>query len=138
MVNEKVILRIPADMVDRPIICQMSRQYDVIFNILKAEVTEEEDGLLILGLTGRRQQVAEAIDYIRAQGITVERLGGRTSVHKNLCTHCGACVAHCPTEALVLDEARYVHFVPAKCIACGLCLPTCPYNAIEMAYAEVA
>ena len=138
MVNEKVILRIPADMVDRPVICQMSRQYDVIFNILKAEVTEKEDGLLILGLTGRRAAVAQAIEYLRGQGVTVERLGGRTTLRKNLCTHCGACVAHCPTGALGLDESRCVHFVATKCIACGLCLPTCPYNAIEMTYAEVA
>lgn len=137
MTNEKVILHIPADKVDRPIICRMSREYDVIFNILKAEVTEDEGGLLILGLTGKRAQVAQAIDYLRRQGIRVERLGGSTTLRKGRCTHCGACVAHCPTGALYTDADRAVHFVRSKCIACGLCVPACPFNAIEMTYAEL-
>ena len=138
MTEEKVILHIPPEMVDRPLICQMSRAYDVVFNILKAEVTEDEGGLLILGLTGKRRQVASAMEYLRDQGIGVERLGGRTTIRKSLCTHCGACVAHCPTGALSYDDDLNVRFVRSKCIACGLCVPTCPFNAIEMTYAGVA
>ena len=136
MTTEKVILRIPAGEVDQPIICQMSHEYDVVFNILKAEVTEDEGGLLILGLTGPRHQVAQAIEYLRAHDVGVERLGTRTTLKKSKCTHCGACVAHCPTDALYLDTEMKVHFARKKCIACGLCVPACPYDAIEMSYAD--
>ena len=136
MITEKVILHIPVGEVNEPIICQMSHQYDVIFNILKAEVTEDEGGLLILGLSGQRAQVSKAIDYLRRNDVSVERLGGSTTVKKKLCTDCGACVGHCPTDALTLDDEMKLHFVRSRCIACGLCVPACPYQAIEVAYAE--
>ena len=71
-------------------------------------------------------------------GVTVERLGARTTVKKSKCTHCGACIAHCPTQALYADKEMKVHFVRSRCIACGLCVPTCPYDAIEMSYADAA
>lgn len=134
MFTEKVILHIPVGEVDQPIICQMSHEFDVVFNILKAEVTEDEGGLLILGLTGKRGQVVKAIDYLRKNDVVVERLGGRTTVKRSKCTDCGACVAHCPTEALSVNEDKVVKFVRSKCIACGLCVPTCPYEALEMTY----
>ncbi len=137
MTTEKLILHIPAAKVNRPVICQMSHQYDITFNILRAEITEDEDGLMILEVSGKRRQVRDAIDYLRDGGIGVEQLSARTSFSKKLCTHCGACLAHCPTGALAVDEKLNVKFVSSKCIGCGLCVPACPFAAIEMRYAEV-
>ena len=138
MTTEKVILHIPAGKVNTPVICNMAHEHAVTFSILKAEVTEDEDGLMILELNGKRGQVKSAVEYLRAEGIGVEQLAARTTVSKKLCTHCGACVPHCPTDALATDNGRKVKFTRSKCIACGLCVPVCPYGAIAMTYDELA
>lgn len=138
MTTDKVILHIPAREVNSPVICRMSHEHDVTFSILKAEVTEDEDGLMILELTGKRSQVKKAIAYLRESGIGVERLSARTVVSKKKCTHCGACVAHCPTDALTTNEDHVLSFKRSECIACGLCEDVCPFGAIAMSYDELA
>ena len=56
----------------------------------------------------------------------------RVSICKdnNNCTHCGACVSHCPTGALSVEDGEVV-YDPGKCISCRGCLASCPYGGIR-------
>lgn len=48
------------------------------------------------------------------------------------CNHCDnpACVANCPTGAMVKDaETGFVSSNPEVCIGCGTCVEACPYEA---------
>ncbi len=47
------------------------------------------------------------------------------------CVHCGACTAHCPTQALCLDEQDKLHFTSEICSHCLSCLPVCPCKALK-------
>lgn len=44
------------------------------------------------------------------------------------CTHCGRCLAYCPTGALQMVGGR-VQYDPAKCAFCDACFKHCPNSA---------
>ncbi|MGB2938480.1 MAG: EFR1 family ferrodoxin [Phycisphaerae bacterium] len=52
----------------------------------------------------------------------------RLEVKRDLCTRCGACVRHCPTNNISLDP--WPRFAD-RCIRCYLCERVCPHNAIQ-------
>ena len=45
------------------------------------------------------------------------------------CVRCGACVQHCPPQAMALDQ-RGVHIDYHKCIRCWCCQELCPHGAV--------
>lgn len=59
------------NMVTRPLIWEMSRKFDVVFNIRQASVTKDM-GIIALELEGERQTVKDAIAWLETQGIEVE------------------------------------------------------------------
>ncbi|MDD5451151.1 MAG: NIL domain-containing protein [Desulfovibrionales bacterium] len=48
MYSRMLVLRFPQDVVDRPIVCNLVREFDLSFNILKATILPGQDGLLIM------------------------------------------------------------------------------------------
>jgi L-aspartate semialdehyde sulfurtransferase ferredoxin len=58
--------------VEQPIIWQMSRQYpEVVFDIRQASV-QADIGIMAVLLSGEREQVTAAIEFLRSMGVTVE------------------------------------------------------------------
>jgi hypothetical protein len=58
--------------VEQPIIWQMSRKYpDVSFDIRQASV-QHEIGIMAVLLSGNRDEVNAAIEFLRSKGVTVE------------------------------------------------------------------
>ena len=47
-VSKSIVLHFPSRLVDRPIVSRLVRDFNLDFNILKASVTPEEEGLLVL------------------------------------------------------------------------------------------
>jgi len=134
--SERVVLHFPRELVSQPLICELVRKYDVLFNILKARVTEEEDGLLVLGLSGSRANVKTSIGFLKEQGVRVQPLNKDVFINRERCVDCGACVAQCPTGALAADpDSAEVSLDAEKCIACELCVPACFYSAIDINFA---
>jgi len=138
MFTEKILMHFPREMVQQPILSTVTREFDIIFNIISARITENEQGVMKVELRGTRQSVPAAIRFIREKGVSVRSLSKFITIDRSLCTDCGACVVHCPTEALYYEEDRSVGFDAKKCIACELCRTACPFHAIIVAHAEEA
>ena len=133
MISKRIVLKFPHRLADQPIVCNLSKYFDLEFNILKAYIIPKEEGLLILGLSGKAENYNKGIDYLKKLGVIVQSLSQSIIRNSARCSHCGVCISVCPTEALVLDiPTRKVHFYENKCIACKLCLPTCPLRAMEI------
>jgi hypothetical protein len=49
----------------------LSKQFDIVFNIRGSTVTSDM-GLVALEIDGKESEVAKAIDWLKAKGITVE------------------------------------------------------------------
>ena len=133
MISKRIVLHFPHRLVDQPIVCNLVKDYDLEFNILKAYVTPREEGLLVLELSGEDKNYEQGIQYLREAGVKVQPLSQDIIRNEERCTHCGVCVPICPTGALVVEPlTRKVNFYDNKCIACELCVKACPVRAMEV------
>ena len=133
MESKKIVLHFPKSLVDKPIICNLVKDYQLEFNILKASVTPDEEGLLVLELSGYKSNLSKALKYLKEIGVSVQPLGKDVVRNEKKCTHCGLCVVYCPTEALYVDEkSKEVIFERKKCIGCEICVNICPLRAMEV------
>ncbi|HBI14887.1 MAG TPA: (Fe-S)-binding protein [Desulfobulbaceae bacterium] len=131
-------LRFPKETSDQPIIYQLVRRYDIEFNILKADILPQREGIMILELKGLRENVKEALAYLKDLGVNVERLAGKIRRDEDRCFQCGACTGVCPVGALFIRRPDMaVLFDPEKCTGCGLCVPVCPIRAMEVCFDEI-
>jgi ferredoxin len=132
-VSKRIVLHFPRRLVERPIIYRLVKDYDLEFNILKASITPEEEGLLILELKGDQKEYDRGVDFLIKAGVKIQSLSQDVTRNEERCTNCGACITVCPTNAFKTDpKTRVVKFDNKKCIACGLCIPACPPRAMEV------
>ena len=132
-VSKRIVLRFPSRLVERPIVYRLVKDYDLEFNILKASITPEEEGLLVLELKGNQKEYDRGIDFLMKAGVKIQSLSQDVTRNEERCTNCVACVTVCPTGAFKVDsKTRQIIFDNAKCIACGLCIPACPPRAMEV------
>lgn len=133
MVKKRYVLTFPHNLLDRPITYHLIKDYDLVINILRARVNPNEEGLLVLELQGKRQNMEAAVKYLQDLGVGLQPLSGDIKWNEKACTHCTACIALCPMGAFKADKkTQKVTFDKNKCIACELCVKTCPYHAIEI------
>lgn len=132
-VSHRVVLHFPPVVVEQPVVYHLARDYELAFNILKAQISPQEDGLMVIELSGEDSDFQRASDYLAKQGIRVQPLQQDIRRNDERCVHCGACVGVCPSEALVLERpSMQVIFRAEDCVACGECVPTCPVRAMEL------
>lgn len=133
MISRKIVLHFPRRLVDRPLVYHLIKDYDLEFNILKAQVTPEEEGLMVLELKGNQENYDNGVAYLKEAGVIIESLSQNVSRNEQRCTHCGACITICPTGAFELDMVtRKTKFLDKKCIVCGICIKGCPPRAMEL------
>ena len=132
--DERYVLHIPREMLTQPIIYRLVKDFDVAVNVMKAGVIDNDEGLMVLGMQGTKQGLADAIRYLKDQGVRVQALKRDVTLKAEKCTHCGACIGQCPTAALTMTDTFEVKFDPEKCIACGHCAWACSFDAVEVMF----
>ncbi len=131
--NKKYQFRYSKKTVKEPIIYHIIKHYNVIPNILRANITEKQEGFMIVELEGKEKNITESINYLKSLGVKVKTFKTGTQLNKNKCTQCSLCVAHCPTGALHIPDRKTmeIEFDSDKCIECRACISICPYRAID-------
>lgn len=133
MATRIYILRFPKETSNEPMIYQLVKQYDVEFNILKADILPQREGVMILELKGTKDKVKEGLGYLKSFGVKAERLAATIKRDDEKCFQCGACTGICPVGALYIRRPTMeVIFDPEKCTGCSLCVPVCPVRAMEV------
>jgi ABC-type methionine transport system ATPase subunit len=67
----KLYLTYPKKLVREPLIWRATRDFDLVFNIRSASVSEEI-GIIAIELDGAEAAIEGAIAWLREQGVTVE------------------------------------------------------------------
>ena len=135
MATRRVVFHYPRHLIDAPVVSHIARVHNLEFNILRANITPQSEGLMVLGLEGAEDDIEKALLWVQEQGVDVQPLERDVVRSEDRCTHCGACVTICPTGALYKDvQTQQVLFTSDKCIACELCVPACPPQAMEVKF----
>ncbi|NSW86548.1 MAG: 4Fe-4S binding protein [Syntrophobacteraceae bacterium] len=130
-----LVLRFPAEIVDKPIITHLVKDYNLTFNILKAQIYPRKEGMLVLELRGNRRDFQKGIKYLRDAGVQIEPVAQGIRRDDERCYQCGACTAVCPTGALHIRRPEMaVLFESERCSACELCVKTCPVRAMIVTF----
>ena len=135
MVSKRIVLTFPHKLLDEPIVYKLVKDFDLVFNILQAKITPKEEGLMVLELKGKKENYAAGLKYLTSLGVKIQPLSQDVTRDEARCTHCGACISVCPTEALSIDKKTMkVIFDSEKCIACELCVKACPPRAMVVKF----
>jgi len=62
--------------------------------------------------------------------------GAAAETDPALCTHCGQCVAHCPSNAIHMDKGLPLTN-PDQCIWCAACVRNCPSGARQVTLPKI-
>ena len=134
--SRKVILEFPQHLLDKPVVWNLVKRHNLVFNILRASI-DDGHGYLVIELQGDTVDYRSGLDYLQELGVKVESLVERISYDKEKCTDCGACLNMCPTRSFTRDmDSQVIEFNRADCIACGMCARACPSRAISLELAQ--
>ena len=131
MITKKLLLWFPRSETEKPIVYHLVKDYNLIINIFRAKVTPEEEGYLVLDVTGKEEDIERGMDFVKTFNVTINEGGRGLRWDQEKCTHCGNCVPHCPTGALAIPDrvSNRVVFRDQLCIECLSCIENCPFGA---------
>ena len=79
-VTKKLMLFFPKCECEKPIIYHLVKDYNLIVNVYRARVTPEEEGYLVLDVTGTEGDIEKAMDFIRTFDVSVNTTGKGVAV----------------------------------------------------------
>jgi ferredoxin len=133
-VSKKIVLYFSRATWDKPIVYRLVKDFDLVFNILKAHVLPRQESYMVMELIGPQASYRKGLKYLKDCGITVKPVEKDIQRDEERCYHCGACTAICPTRALRMDPGSMeILFENQLCSGCGLCMPSCPSRAMQAA-----
>lgn len=134
MYSKIIILTFPPEVAQKALVCQLVKKFDLLFNILRAEISSQKQGTMAMEITAvSRPDFNKGIQFLKQQGVQVSTPEHQIYKDEQTCTHCGACTAVCPTQALYIRRpSMEVVFDKEKCSVCELCIVTCPTRAMGL------
>ena len=128
-----MVLRFPAETVNEPITYTLIKEYDVLINILNADITHGKEGNLLIEMIGMKENVDNALVYLEDKQVEISGVFKTILFNESACIHCGACSSVCFPGALNMEsESRKLKFSPDSCVACELCIKACPLQLFEL------
>ena len=114
MITKKFFLYFPKSETEKPIVCHLVKDYNLIINIFRAKVTPQEEGYLILDITGEEDDIKKGLEYVKTFNVTINETTKGLRWDKEKCTHCGNCIPHCPTNALYIPDRKTMEVSVSK------------------------
>ncbi len=131
--KRRMVLRFPPRRIEEPITYTLIKDYDIIVNILNADISHGKEGSLLIEMKGLKDNIDKAISYLEYNEIEYSPVGKSIHYKEDHCIHCGACTSVCFSGALNMDKtSRSLIFKPENCIACELCIKACPLQLFEL------
>jgi len=127
------VLTFPPEATGEPITYNLIRKYDIMVNIVKADVSPGKIGHLVMEMTAPAKVLKEGMAYMQQQNVECVPIDRTITYREDLCIHCGACSAVCFAGALTMNrKTAELSFEPEKCVVCELCLTACPLKLFSI------
>lgn len=75
MAKRRVMFTFPPELITEPVIYNLGRQFNVVTNIRRADVTEDR-GWVVLELEGNDDDIERGIAWVTDKGVRVDPVGG--------------------------------------------------------------
>jgi ferredoxin len=133
MKSRRFVLTFPPEATGEPITYNLIRKYDIMVNIVKADVSPGKIGHLVMEMTAPAKVLREGMAYMEQQNVECVPIDRTITYREDLCIHCGACSAVCFAGALTMNKkTAELSFEPEKCVVCELCLTACPLKLFSI------
>ena len=127
------MLTFPPEATGEPITYNLIRKYNIMVNIVKADVSPGKIGHLVMEMTAPAKVLREGMAYMEQQNVECVPIDRTITYREDLCIHCGACSAVCFAGALTMNKkTAELSFEPEKCVVCELCLTACPLKLFSI------
>lgn len=127
------MLTFPPEATGEPITYNLIRKFDIMVNIVKADVSPGQVGHLVMEMTAPSKVLKEGMEYMKQQNVECVPIDRKIKYSEDLCIHCGACSAVCFAGALTMNRGTAeLQFEPEKCVMCELCLTACPLKLFSI------
>lgn len=133
MKSRRFVLTFPPEATGEPITYNLIRKFDIMVNIVKADVSPGKIGHLVMEMTAPAKVLKEGMAYMEQQNVECVPIDRTITYREDLCIHCGACSAVCFAGALTMNKkTAELSFEPEKCVVCELCLTACPLKLFSI------
>ncbi len=75
MSRQRVKFTFPQELITLPIIYELGKQFSIVTNIRRADVTEDR-GWVVLELEGELEEIERGLDWVAAKGVRVDPVQG--------------------------------------------------------------
>lgn len=131
--KKRIILRFKRNTIDKPIVYKLVKDYDLIFNILRANILPRAESMMVMEIEGTEENFNKGIEYLRRLSIDTTPIEQDINRDEERCVHCGVCTSVCAPDALYIDrKTMRINFDYEKCVACELCVRVCPVKAMNV------
>ena len=129
----KVTMYFPVGGVTKPATYHLVKDYNLIINILHADISLTKVGKLTADISGTEENIAAGLKFLEEEGISYKLFTKSIIWQEDNCIHCGACTAVCPSGALAIDKTDWsLTFDREKCLVCELCVKACPLRVMNV------
>ena len=87
MKKKRVVLTLPPDLIEQPIVYNLIKNHDLMVSILRANITPKEQGRLVIELSGEKRKVDAGMAYLAGLEIEIQPLAQDIKWHEDRCIH---------------------------------------------------
>ncbi|HEX5480415.1 MAG TPA: NIL domain-containing protein [Dehalococcoidia bacterium] len=75
MAKQRVKFTFPSELITLPIIYELGKQFDLVTNVRRADVTEDR-GWVVLEMDGPIDEIERGLEWVAAKGVRVDPVPG--------------------------------------------------------------
>ena len=70
--KKRMVVRFKRNTVDKPIVYRLVRDYDLVFNILRANVSPKAESMMVIEMEGEEENFHRGLQYLKGFDIGIE------------------------------------------------------------------
>ncbi len=132
--KRKIVLHFSREIWDKPIIYRLIKDFNLILNILKANVLPKRESFMVLEIEGSDGDCRDGIEYLKECGVTIESIEQDIRTGRREMYALRSLYGDLSDRGAVNKSRNDGSYLlrPNMCSGCELCVSACPPRAMEV------